>query len=79
MEATILDLRYHMKDVLQALARREPVQVLSHGHLKGVLFPPNVASGKRVANHSFFGMNKDDAGSVEDVMRNLRKPRSNAV
>jgi hypothetical protein len=41
MEASVVDLRYKMRDVLEALERRESVQILCHGDEKGVyrLYP----------------------------------------
>ena len=39
MKATIVDLRYRMKDVLRALDRREDVSILYHGKLKGTIRP----------------------------------------
>jgi antitoxin (DNA-binding transcriptional repressor) of toxin-antitoxin stability system len=56
MKATILDLRYKMKDVLNALDKNEQVTVLYHGKVKGVIVPAN-SDGKikKVNMHPFFG------------------------
>lgn len=35
MQASILDLRYRMKEILQALERNETVEILYHGKRKG--------------------------------------------
>ncbi len=35
MEASVVDLRYKMKEVLEALERRETVRLLYHGKVKG--------------------------------------------
>lgn len=56
MEASILDLRYKMKDVLSALDRREKVNILYHGKIKGVLIPSDGATLKRVNQHPLFGI-----------------------
>jgi hypothetical protein len=39
MKATIVDLRYRMKEVLKALDRKESVSVLYRGKVKGVITP----------------------------------------
>ena len=74
MQATIVDLRYKMNQVLKALERNETVSVLYRGKLKGVLSPATTASAVKVTEHSFFGCRKD-AQSVEEVMEHLRGGR----
>lgn len=74
MQATIVDLRYHMNDVLKALERNESVSVLCRGKIKGILYPASGASSKQVANHPFFGILKSD-DSIEEVMTDLRGGR----
>jgi hypothetical protein len=74
MQATIVDLRYHMNQVLKALERNETVSVLYRGKLKGVLSPATATSAVKVTEHSFFGCRKD-ALSVEEVMGQLRGGR----
>ena len=39
MQASILDLRYRMKEILQALERNETVEILYHGKRKGIIIP----------------------------------------
>jgi hypothetical protein len=74
MQATIVDLRYRMKQVLKALERNETVSVLYRGKLKGVLSPATTTSAAKVTEHSFFGCRKE-APSVEEVMKQLRGGR----
>jgi len=74
MQATILDLRYKMKDVLSALDRRESVHILYHGKEKGIIFPSNKKTAK-VANHPFCGSVPNSRKSVESVMEGLRGGR----
>ena len=74
MQATIVDLRYHMNQVLKALERNETVSVLYRGKLKGVLSPATTTSAAKVTEHSFFGCRKD-AQSVEEVVEHLRGGR----
>ena len=68
MEASTVDLRYKMKDVLKALEQRDQVTVLYRGKPKGVLLPMPDAAGQRVVDHPFFGMYGDADNSVDDAM-----------
>ena len=74
MQATIVDLRYRMKQVLKALERNETVSVLYRGKLKGVISPATAVSGTKVSEHSFFGC-RTDVEPVEKVMDRLRGGR----
>ena len=74
MEATVVDLRYHMNDVLKALARNESVSVLYRGKVKGVIRPAIRATCPKVSAHAFFGSRKS-AESVEQTMGRLRGGR----
>ena len=74
MQATIVDLRYKMNQVLKALERNETVSVLYRGKLKGVLSAATTKSAAKVMDHSFFGCRKD-AQSVQEVMEQLRGGR----
>ena len=75
MEATIVDLRYKMNDVLKALDRNEKVSVKYRGKIKGVIVPTFNFKQKSVEEHEFFGMNKDDMETVEQTMERLRGNR----
>lgn len=74
MQATIVDLRYRMNDILKALARNEEVQILYHGKTRGVLKAQTTLSKTKVVDHPFFNMRRS-AGSVEDEMTRLRGGR----
>ena len=74
MQATIVDLRYKMKQVLKALERNETVSVLYRGKLKGVLSPATTSSAVKVTEHGFFGCRKG-VQSVQQVMAHLRGGR----
>jgi hypothetical protein len=74
MKATIVDLRYHMNQVLKALDRNEQVSVLYHGKVKGVITPTTHLTDTRVTNHPFFRM-RATTTSVDKVMSNLRGGR----
>lgn len=79
MQASIVELRYHMKDVLKALERNEIVQVLYRGKVKASLIPEqSTKKAGHVNQHPFFGMDLGDR-SVEEVMQELRGGRFNAI
>jgi antitoxin (DNA-binding transcriptional repressor) of toxin-antitoxin stability system len=81
MEASIVDLRYRMKSVLEALDRGESVTVLHRGkpraRLTSIPLKAKPTARMKVADHPFFGMWKDreDMKDVDAYLRNLRKPR----
>jgi len=78
MEASIVDLRYKMKEVLEALDRRENVKILYHGKVKGIISPATEGNEnncwKKVQEHPLFGMSKDntDTDEIMDKLRNNR-------
>jgi prevent-host-death family protein len=80
MEASIVDLRYRMKDVLRAIDRGETVTVTYRGREKARLVPSNAAAGSTPVNlrdHPFVGMWKDREDMADPVayIRKLRQPR----
>ena len=74
MEATVVDLRYHMNDVLKALERNESVSVLYRGKVKGIIRPALITSSPKVRAHAFFG-SRIAQESVERTMGRLRGGR----
>ncbi len=78
MRATILDLRYRMKEVLKALERNEKVTILYHGKQKGVITAGAETKSAKVTEHPFFNMRKS-AKSVEREMDRLRGGRYRAL
>ncbi len=74
MNASIVDLRYRTKQILEALERRETVSVLYHGKVKGRLVPTQ-SERKKVQETAFFGMRAKDRTPVPEVMRALRGGR----
>ena len=76
MKASVVDLRYKMKDVLRALRRRETVEVLYHGKPIGNIVPLKSKGKKKdLKDHPFFGMRAGDTESVESIMDRLRGGR----
>ena len=74
MQATIVDLRYHMNDVLKALDRNENVDILYRGKTKGVIVAKTTPATGQVQDHPFFNM-RPSSQSVEDEMDRLRGGR----
>ena len=79
VKASIVDLRYRMKNVLKALDRGEIVKILYHGKVKGVIHPQRNEIGKKVKEHVFFGMNKKRKKPVSEEMKDLRGPRTHDI
>ncbi len=74
MQATVVDLRYRMNDVLKALDRNENVDILYRGKTKGVLMASAERSKTKVSEHPFFNM-RSSRRSVEEEMDSLRGGR----
>ncbi len=77
MNASVVDLRYKMKSVLEALDRHEEVTVLHRGQVKGIIKPVLKPSIK-VQDHPFFG-SSPASEEVESVIERLRGLRTDAV
>ncbi len=75
MEASIVDLRYKMSDVLKALDRNESVTVLYHGKVKAIMTPARKEQKHSIKDHPFYGMASDDNKSVPEIMDELRGAR----
>lgn len=84
MNATIVDLRYRMREVLRAIDRGETVTVLYRGKAKAALTPippPLGPSGKgapKTADQPLFGLwsDRDDLKDPASWLRGLRQPRA---
>ena len=76
MKASIVDLRYKMNDVLKALDRQEKVTIHYHGKVKGVIMPADAGrSDRKVSEHPFFGMAKENKKSVLKELEEMREVR----
>jgi antitoxin (DNA-binding transcriptional repressor) of toxin-antitoxin stability system len=80
MDATIVDLRYRMKEVLRAIDRGEEVTVLYRGKAKAKLTPVDRAPGDpraRTKDQPLFGIwrDREDLSDPASYVRNLRRPR----
>lgn len=79
MEASVVDLRYKMKDILEALERRESIRILYHGRLKGTIVPVLEQRKEKIVDHPFFGMKKGEQQSVSKQMDFLRGGRYDSL
>ena len=79
MEASILDLRYRMRDVVKALDKREKVRILYHGKVKGEIHPVGSTSLSKTVNHPLFGSLKNEMDNPAEVVAKLRRRRLNAL
>ena len=75
MKASIVDLRYKTKEILQALQRNESVTILYHGKVKGIITPAGRKQAPDIRKHPLFGLRRHAGESVRDEMERLRKPR----
>lgn len=79
MNATILDLRKNMKDILSALSRNEKVTLTYRGKKKAVIISTESESQKMSAKtHPAFGMwaGREELKDVDAFVRKIRKGRS---
>jgi len=79
MEASVVDLRYKMKDVLEALERKETVKILYHGKVKGMIVPASESRKMKIKDHPFFGMKAQTPMTVQEEMDDLRGGRHRAL
>lgn len=79
MKASIVDLRYKMNDILKALERKEPVEIIYRGKIKGRIIPDIKRVTGSVKEHALFGMLKEEGEPVEEKMTLLRGGRYHAI
>jgi len=79
VNVSVVDLRYKMNEVLQALDRRETVTVMYHGKARAAIVPIETGRTLKVSDHPFFGMADTTIRSVEEVMADLRGGRFNVI
>jgi hypothetical protein len=75
VKASVVDLRYNMREVLSALKRREVVNVEYRNKRIAKIIPDGPDTETDLMNHEFFGSAKDKQSSVYDVVRAMRKRR----
>ena len=74
MEASVVDLRYRMNEILKALEHNEDVSIMSRGRLRGVIKPVRGKPGIKVREHPFFSM-LESSETVEQQVDRLRGGR----
>ncbi|GJL57006.1 MAG: hypothetical protein NPIRA02_41380 [Nitrospirales bacterium] len=79
MEASVVDLRYNMHDVLKALDRKEEVTILYRGKVKGKILPAATRTTRKVRSHPFFGMACNPTNTVLEELEVLRNARTRAI
>lgn len=83
MEASIVDLRYRMREVLAALDRGEDVTVLYRGEERARLVPVRRKKRKRVSAKETPGFamwkGRNDLADPASWLRELRRGRFNAA
>ena len=75
MQASVMDLRKKMGDIIRALDRNESVTLLYRGKKKGVIHPHRDTSVRKVEEHDFFRAGAECEQSVEEEMDRLRGRR----
>jgi hypothetical protein len=78
VKASVVDLRYRMKEILKAIDRNEEVTILYRGKVKGVIKPKIPRSRRRISDHPFFNMYQTKK-AVHKLMDDLRGGRYRAV
>ncbi len=79
MQASVVDLRYKTKEILQRLRNQEKVEITCRGKIEGVILPAKRSAPRLpLSNHPAIGMWKDQQESVEATVRRLRKSRYDA-
>lgn len=79
MEASVVDLRYKMNDVLKALDRKEEVTILYRGKVKGKILPATKRTKRKIQSHPFFGMVSKPSKTVLESLDELREGRLRAL
>lgn len=64
MKVSIVELRYHMNDVIKALNRNETIDIFYRNKKIGILQSIKKQSLKKVEDHLFYGMMKNNVLSV---------------
>ena len=78
MQATTKDLRLHTRELIAATDRGEEVLITFRGEPRAILSPVREAHEERSGRNPLFGIwaDKTDTVSVDEQVRQLRKPRS---
>ena len=72
MQASVMDLRKRMREIISALERNESITLLYRGKKKGLISPYRETADLVVEEHAFFGAGQQNEVSVEEEMSRLR-------
>lgn len=75
MNASVVDLRYKMREVLTAIRRGEVVNVEYRHKRIARIVPEKTGGQENLMNHAFFGSAADSRQTVYEYVRSLRKRR----
>ena len=78
MKATAKDLRFHSREILDAVARGEEVIITYRGVPRAKIIPYELNEDNRIKETSLFGMwqDRDDMKNVTEYVRSLRRGRN---
>jgi hypothetical protein len=68
-----------MRNVLNALNRREKVRILYHGRVKGEIIPSKGKNTIKTKKHPIFGMLKEGTGNPTEIVSKMRRSRNNDI
>jgi len=77
MKATVKDLRFHSKDLIDSVSRGEEIVITFRGKPCAKLVPYQEQRRNKTEKNDLFGIWKDNdaIGNVDEHVRNLRKGR----
>lgn len=75
MKASVVDLRYRMKEVLEAIKKNHLVELTYHGKVIAKIVPTAMENTQSVKEHEIFGYTRDEREPVEEKIQRLRKGR----
>ncbi len=76
MQASVVDLRYKTKSILECLRRKQKVELTCRGKIEGIIIPVSGPSGlPPLSCHPAVGMWRDQDEPVPVLVRRMRKPR----
>lgn len=79
MQASIVDLRYHMSEIKKAIGNNQIISITDRGKIIADIFPRENTKKILAEEHPFFSSTREDTQSVTEVMTALRKGRYDAL
>ena len=77
MKATVRDMRYHLKSIMEAVERGEDVLITKRGKAKARIVPAGSRGDAGHGENPFIGMwrDREDMKDVRSYVRRIRKGR----